>query len=103
MFNYIAIIIHRYTPNETIIRSVIISFIMIILLVTILDLIHEVIKQLPGVYEHKDKEWFVYPSPIALTFGFWAMLNQAKLRNTQFKKLFIYLTPDSLNKYLLKH
>ena len=101
-FNYSIILALRFYPKEHPIKTIISSVIIVAIFVSILDLVHELVKNFPGVYEYKNEDWFVYPSPIALTFGFWTTQNQLKLRNKQIRKLFISLTPKEIQNYLSK-
>lgn len=99
-FNYFVILALRFYPGEHSLKTIISSIIVVAIFVSILDIIHELVKNFPGVYEYKEEDWFVYPSPIALTFGFWTTQNQLKLRNKQIRKLFISLTPKEIQNYL---
>lgn len=99
-FNYFVILALRFYPGEHSLKTIISSIIIVAIFVSVLDIIHELVKNFPGVYEYKGEDWFVYPSPIALTFGFWTTQNQLKLRNKQLRRLFISLTPKEIQSYL---
>jgi hypothetical protein len=100
LFNFFSIIILRFYPKENSFKTIFLSTITVVFFVSILDIIHESVKKLPGVYEYTEESWFVYPSPIALTFGFWATQNQLKLRNKQIRNLLIKLKPKEIQNYL---
>ena len=100
LFNYFSILMLRFYPKENSLKTILLSIFTVVLFVSILDIIHETVKNLPGVYEYKQESWFVYPSPIALTFGFWTTQNQLKLRNKQIRKLLVSLTPKEIQNYL---
>lgn len=67
--NLFIVNISNFSDNPTF--KILLLFFNIIFFVTIIDLIHEFILHLPFVREYKDEKWFVYPSPIALTFAYW--------------------------------
>ena len=101
-FNFLSIIILRFYPKENSFKTIFLSTITVVFFVSILDIIHESVKKLPGVYKYTEESWFVYPSPIALTFGFWSTQNQLKLRNKQIRNLLIKLKPKEIQNYLSK-
>jgi hypothetical protein len=101
IYNGISYFFFKYVPDsENYYVSFVLNCISISIIITAALLLREFVELLPGIYEHKDAEWFYHPSPIALTFGFWNFQSQLKLRNKNLRKMFVNLLPNLSEEYI---